>query len=148
MADDQAPDGLVIENRALIHLSNIMIANARAHKFREMAELAKSKRANERLGSAISTFIGLVGSKTLSTDHRKTIDTAHNALAAVKISTDKAPEKTEVLAKIINDIEGVILANKWHDMPRHGGSDMTLVEEFYGLGPEQEGAIEAKEAEK
>lgn len=138
---------LVIENRALIHLSNIMIANARAHKFKEMATLAKSVRANERFMAALDTFIGLVGSKHLSDEHAKTLKEATASLEKVEDSTDKAPVKTKALKKILNDIESIIRANRWHDMPRHGGTGMSLIEEFYGIKPGDEGAASLEPTE-
>lgn len=128
-------DSLVIENRALVHLSNIMIANARVHNFKEMAELAKSKRANDRLCSAISTFIALVGSKGLTDPQKKIILKLKKELSEVRKSTDKAPDKTDKLAEIIDGIEEIIRIRKWYDMPTHNGADMNLIAEFYGGEP-------------
>jgi len=130
----QGGDSGVIENRALIHLSNIMIANARAHRFKEMATLAKSKRANERLAEALDTFIGLIGSKTLTEGQDTTLAEAREALEMVTESDDKAPDKTKEYKAILIVLEGIIRAHKWYDMPRNDGGDFNLIDEFYDGG--------------
>lgn len=121
-------DGTVIENRALIHLSNIMIANARAHKYKEMAILSQSPRAVVRLYGAVDTLLSLVTTKTINTEKDK-VEAIIKAMDGINGKSVEAA--TAVLRTAIDNIEAIIRAHKWYDMPRFDGSDMSLISEFY-----------------